>query len=1274
MSAQAARYEDARASDRHVIGELVVDFAISGTEGPLGTPETLAQQVKSQLLPVVPDVLEDSSRAGLTAQIEMLEIDLGHWPEDPSWPDVRATFRDRLSAALAPYLRQMPLPPGQCRSAPEEPQLVTRGGKTVAQTPVQTSLDGAERAAPGTGQADQGSDIRQTRFVLFRRLLAEHEEDTLSVLRAAYDAAPAVFDTAIQALPDAAHRRHLAAMVADGSGHPTPPPGVGKLASALARIFVAAGHDPAMAIRHAHTLTARMLLHPLSTTPHLWERDGGTAQSATAAHEEAAPPRTRQTGYSDRDSDTQTTTLSDPGAASPRGSVDPGTTTRGTPPRQAVSDILSLSAEEIRRKWTTSRQQVAAALATLHPRALLTVSQSLAPGAEAGFLHSIEKLGENAPNPQAALLFVVHAQLDNAPVDIGLARAAGAASGEPAPLVSAPAEGVSDAMPDAGDDTPTPVSGTGAGTPQNLAPARVAAHRSWTDVLTMLAPAIAPAHPAIQPERADAADQAGHGAVQARTDTADPAPTVRVEKQQGKDLDPGVQLPEFRPKKHATPDIPDLNTNKGARFADGQSLPEHQASRRTGQGDDLTGPEADAVDSMKEVARSDTVSSMRSNPATDQPHSSEPDTGFIEPSDADVVSAPEIPGATTGPEHGSPASKRADRPELHGDDVGEDPGKHATATPAVQFSHSKGHSSDQPSRGSHHAAHHGQPTTQKDGAPAAPKSGADPRTEAFAPDAKEAATGKSADPSDAELPGAAHLDVQKASDRAIVGRAQHPRSAASGQTRASGNAVSDADRAASGTVSKAGPTSGDAVSDQDRAVQAVPHRAPPSSESLSPDHDAAAKRDTAFTPLEPRDPPEVGPPSFFASIRDRTEGSDRTRIAARREHPEPDPAQGEGNETRFHSVRAGGGNAVSDGRQNPKTTAPEQASASRGRAAAETSPAPDPHQHRSAASAGAVVDALVEAAFGASSVDFRNALSTIWQALPRDFQGPFTAAAPDAETGVTLPAAKDADSGLTPEDRILLELLARSGAADLDLDRFVAAALQVIVPQAEDQQQLLRLLIARMSYADGTTPPALRYRLAHSLQRVFDAEPHAQRQDAAAPATTSSQLLLTRHAGLVLFHPYYKLLFSRMELLTPDNEFRPGQLPRAAAALAALAGDVGAERQIDPLERVLLGVPDDGAMPKPVGLTPEEAALIDGLIRSVISQWAKLGQTSPAGLQEAFIRRAGHLQFDDAGAHLRVDPGPFDMLLDGLPWTLGPTIALPWMTVPCHVHWRDQDG
>ncbi len=82
-----------------------------------------------------------------------------------------------------------------------------------------------------------------------------------------------------------------------------------------------------------------------------------------------------------------------------------------------------------------------------------------------------------------------------------------------------------------------------------------------------------------------------------------------------------------------------------------------------------------------------------------------------------------------------------------------------------------------------------------------------------------------------------------------------------------------------------------------------------------------------------------------------------------------------------------------------------------------------------------------------------------------------------------------------------------------------------------------------------------------------------------------------------------------------------------------------------------------------------EMETVDSLVATMIERWRIIGNTSAAGLREAFLQRPGRLQRRQEEWHLRVEPRAYDMLLDQLPWNFS-IIKHPWMKSPIHVAWR----
>jgi hypothetical protein len=163
------------------------------------------------------------------------------------------------------------------------------------------------------------------------------------------------------------------------------------------------------------------------------------------------------------------------------------------------------------------------------------------------------------------------------------------------------------------------------------------------------------------------------------------------------------------------------------------------------------------------------------------------------------------------------------------------------------------------------------------------------------------------------------------------------------------------------------------------------------------------------------------------------------------------------------------------------------------------------------------------------------------------------------------------------------------------------------------------------------------------------------------------------NAGLVLLANYAPRLFGMLGLLRDDAFVDEAARHRAVHCLVYLSdGRFDSEEHEWVLNKLLCGVPIDEVVP-PAAAMPEALPVLDGLLAAVITHWQALGHTTPDGLRGTFLRRLGSLVEHEAyeGEHwrLKLQPGPFDVLLDRLPWGYG-TIRLPWMKGAIHVDWR----
>ncbi len=161
------------------------------------------------------------------------------------------------------------------------------------------------------------------------------------------------------------------------------------------------------------------------------------------------------------------------------------------------------------------------------------------------------------------------------------------------------------------------------------------------------------------------------------------------------------------------------------------------------------------------------------------------------------------------------------------------------------------------------------------------------------------------------------------------------------------------------------------------------------------------------------------------------------------------------------------------------------------------------------------------------------------------------------------------------------------------------------------------------------------------------------------------------HAGLILLHPFIHRLFVATGI---SEEEKPGipyhLLPKAAAMLHYLA--TGSEDVFEfelGLIKVMLGFDPQFLLPLAPGLLrssdKEEA---EELLRSAITYWSILKDTSIPGFQGTFIQRRGILVRQEENWNLHIERSAYDLLLEYLPWSIS-IVKLPWMTQPIFTEW-----
>ncbi len=162
-----------------------------------------------------------------------------------------------------------------------------------------------------------------------------------------------------------------------------------------------------------------------------------------------------------------------------------------------------------------------------------------------------------------------------------------------------------------------------------------------------------------------------------------------------------------------------------------------------------------------------------------------------------------------------------------------------------------------------------------------------------------------------------------------------------------------------------------------------------------------------------------------------------------------------------------------------------------------------------------------------------------------------------------------------------------------------------------------------------------------------------------------------QNAGLVLLHPFFESFFANSGIVVDkENKISAGSLSEAAALLHFLA--TGNE-EIQEFElgfiKILLGMdPDQPLMVFKGLLTLRHKEEAKTLLRSVITHWSILKNSSPDGLRSSFLQRYALLYQSDEGWKMQMESKTFDVLLNQLPWSYS-IVKLPWMDKPIFTEW-----
>ncbi len=160
-----------------------------------------------------------------------------------------------------------------------------------------------------------------------------------------------------------------------------------------------------------------------------------------------------------------------------------------------------------------------------------------------------------------------------------------------------------------------------------------------------------------------------------------------------------------------------------------------------------------------------------------------------------------------------------------------------------------------------------------------------------------------------------------------------------------------------------------------------------------------------------------------------------------------------------------------------------------------------------------------------------------------------------------------------------------------------------------------------------------------------------------------------KNAGLILFHPFLSVFFTRTGLMKDGVFINSEKKLRAPYLLESLinGNKISKEYQII-LNKILSGIDAEFPLPHLNELSENELNVAKELISVIIEQWDKMKNTSPENFKASFLQRDGVLSLKNDEWILKIEHRGYDVILQTLPWSIS-IIKTSWMDKPLIVEW-----
>lgn len=163
--------------------------------------------------------------------------------------------------------------------------------------------------------------------------------------------------------------------------------------------------------------------------------------------------------------------------------------------------------------------------------------------------------------------------------------------------------------------------------------------------------------------------------------------------------------------------------------------------------------------------------------------------------------------------------------------------------------------------------------------------------------------------------------------------------------------------------------------------------------------------------------------------------------------------------------------------------------------------------------------------------------------------------------------------------------------------------------------------------------------------------------------------ILIPNAGIVILNSFYKMLFTRLDLLDSDHFKDEGHKLVAVDCLQYVAtGSTQCHESDVALNKILTGIPLSFPVKKGIEVSTSKTEIINGMIQAAIKHWQAIGESSVDGFRGNWLVREGMLYEQEEFWNLIVEKRAYDILLNQSPFSFS-IIKYPWMPKPLKVEW-----